>query len=82
MRSTIITSKASPAARKSPSRPSTAASTRRHQRIAEQALERGAGDRERGADQHGGQHARPAHQQDDVLDCRRDRRWPLPPASA
>ena len=45
----------------------------RDQRIAEQALECGAGDRERRADQHGGEHARPAHQQHDVLDRGRRR---------
>ena len=43
----------------------------RHQRIAEQALERGAGDRERRADQHRREHARPAHLQDHVLDRER-----------
>ena len=47
---------------------------RRYQRIAKQALERGAGDRERGPDQDGGEHARPAHQQDHVLDRRPARR--------
>ena len=40
----------------------------RHQRIAEQALERGAGDRQRRADHRGRQHARPAHLPDHVLD--------------
>ena len=48
----------------------------RDQRIAKQALERGAGDRQRRAHQHRGGHARAAHQQHDVFDRRRRRARP------
>ena len=43
----------------------------RYQWVAKQALERRAGDRQRRADQRRREHARPAHQPDDVLNRRR-----------
>ena len=50
---------------------------RRYQRVAKQALKRGAGNRERGADQHGRDDARSAHLQNHVLDrARHARRTP------
>ena len=44
---------------------------RRNKRIAEQTLECRAGDAQRSSNHHCGEHARPAHLQYDILNCRR-----------